>query len=245
MSQDTQLAWGCPHKVREYLLVPAGTDRTPLKGTLAGPISILRGGRLLPPSGISGTTGTRWPGWSIQIGSGEVGWSTWTPRAAQIEVHYVADPSTCPRCQAEQIENDARTEGSEPIWVSGPDLVFQQVAKWSVTEAGSAPLYPWYGTRIHDLIGSRSYEYAQTQVEAEIRGAATGFQRLQQAQARYQGLESGERFLGIRSLSLSGETQTIQADIELLTSSGGVRRSIQYAGGRARLRAGKLPAGPS
>lgn len=246
MSQDAQLAWACPHAVRELMRVPAGSDLTKLQGVVAGPVQIRIGLVPIPPEGRGGSSGSNWPGWACPVGSSQVNWSHWTPRAGQVEIRYVADPAWCPRCQGGLVENDARSYHNAVAFVTGPDLVFQQVAKWSVTHAGSAPLYPWYGTRIHELIGARSIEGATLQVEEEIRASAAGFSKLQSAQARYQGLAQGERFLGIRSLVVTPdeEAQQIGADISLAVSGGGIRRTIQYAGGGARLRFGKLPAAP-
>lgn len=248
MSRDAQIAWSCPHLVRERGRVKSGSGTFPIKGEVAGPVEVRVGDVVVPPGGRAGGAGAGWPGWAAEVGATVVTWRVWAPRSETVEVRYVSFPSVCPRCAGGLVENDARLHDRAVAWVTGPDLVFQQVAKWSVTERGSAPAYWWYGTIISSLIGSRGgATTAASVVEDEIRGVADGFRRLQAAQQRYQGLAVGERLLGLASVvaTPNEEKQIVSAAIALRVDNGPTFTGrIQYAGGGARLLSGRLPANP-
>lgn len=247
MSRDAQIAWSCPHLVRERTRVRSGTGSVPIKGEVAGPVEVRVGDGVVPPGGRTGGPGSGWPGWAAEVGSNAVSWRGWAPRSETVEVRYVSFPSVCPRCAGGLVENDARLHDRSVAWVTGQDLVFQQVAKWSVTDRGSAPAYPWYGTIISSLVGSRGGATAAASVvESEIRGVADGFRRLQAAQQRYQGLAPGERLVGLASVVATPveQQQLVDTAIVLRVDGGTAAGRIKYAGGGARPRAGSLPASP-
>ena len=233
--------------MRERTRVRSGTGTVTLRGEVAGPVEVRVGGVVVSQEGRAGGSGTGWPGWAAEVGSTEVSWRGWAPRNETVEVRYVSYPSVCPRCAGSLVENDARLQDRAVAWVTGPDLVFQQVAKWSVTNRGSAPAYPWYGTIISSLIGARGGATAAASVvEDEIRGVADGFRRLQASQQRYQGLALGERLVALASVVATPNetTQSVDTAISLRVDGDTTGGRIQYAGGGARPLRGKLPANP-
>ena len=140
-----------------------------------------------------------------------------------LQVSYPFEPSTCPRCKSTRIENDfAYDVNGLAITVANEDLLIQGVLKSILTDLGSNPYHPWYGSKIRSRIGLKAIGSAASLVKEDIALALANFQDLQTKQARYQTITPEERLSSIVSLtvnSINGSPSAFQVDMVLKNAS--------------------------
>ncbi len=113
-------------------------------------------------------------------------------------VTYTVPPDQCLRCRGTEVENDYRfdTQG-EAITVTDENLLYQSCLKVILTELGSNIYYPWYGSNLADLIGSKAIGGTASGIRQSVMNALTRFQNLQNAQAKFQRITAKERLFSV------------------------------------------------
>jgi len=120
------------------------------------------------------------------------------------KVTYTAHPERCPRCLGTYVENDARFDTSgEMVVLENEDLLHQICLKAILTERGSNPFHPRYGSRVMSRIGSKIGGAAAAQVREDVLSVLQQVQTLQQSQSKYQTVRNRERLYSIDNVSVS------------------------------------------
>ena len=119
-------------------------------------------------------------------------------------VTYPVAPDLCLRCLATGVENDYRfdTQGAA-MMVSDENLLYQSVLKVILTEIRSNIYYPWYGSTLSNLIGSKVVGGTTAGIRQSVSQALTMFQNLQMAQAKYQRITAKERLFAVDAISVN------------------------------------------
>lgn len=141
-----------------------------------------------------------------------------------IKVTYSAPVQRCLRCQATFVENDYRfDESGSSILIQNEDLLYQAVLKILLTDMGSNPFHPWYGTSIRQRIGSKSLMGVTSVLSEDVRQALSRYQALQTEQAKYQVVSFKERLYGILGVDVKRHAQdptTFLIDVTVQNASG-------------------------
>jgi phage baseplate assembly protein W len=120
-----------------------------------------------------------------------------------IKVTYAAMPERCPRCQATYVENDYRfNAGGSVVTIENEDLLYQACLKALLTERGSNPYHPGYGSRLLSRIGSKQVRSTAAAVREDVINALTRVQSLQSGQRKFQQVKDRERLYRINSVSV-------------------------------------------
>lgn len=125
-----------------------------------------------------------------------------------IKVTYSAPVQRCLRCQATFIENDFRFDQSgSSILIQNEDLLYQAALKILLTDRGSNPFHPWYGTSIRERIGTKALMGVSSVLSEDVRQALSRMQALQTEQAKYQRVTFKERLYGILGVNVKRHQQ--------------------------------------
>jgi hypothetical protein len=117
------------------------------------------------------------------------------------KVTYTVPVNRCLRCQATHIENDIRfAPDGNPILVDNEDLLYQAALKVLLTDRGSNPFHPWYGTTIRERIGSKALGNVAASISDDVRRALENFVSVQKDQAEYQVVTPRERLYRLLSV---------------------------------------------
>jgi hypothetical protein len=81
--------------------------------------------------------------------------------------------------------------------VENEDLLNQAALKILLTDRGSNPYHPWYGTDIRARIGSKAISGVATLINEDVRKALVRFQKMQEEQSRFQNVSYKERLYAI------------------------------------------------
>lgn len=146
------------------------------------------------------------------------------------EMSYFTRQQNCRRCSGLGIENDIRHDVStgEPKFVTGIDLLAQEVDKIVFTIKGSNIFYSWYGTSIIDLIGEkilRGGAVLEAQLISEISNTLERFRSVKNQQATLQPVGDQEYFSRVRSIQVQQDEfdpTTFQIQIEIQNRAGEV-----------------------
>lgn len=119
-------------------------------------------------------------------------------------VTYSVAPDMCLRCLTTGVENDYRfdAQGATKM-VADENLLYQSVLKVILTEIRSNIYYPWYGSTLGDLIGSKVVGGTEAGIRQSVSKALTMFQNLQTAQAKYQRISAKERLFAVDNIAVS------------------------------------------
>lgn len=124
-----------------------------------------------------------------------------------IELSYFTRRADCRRCQSIGVENDLRHDArGEPVFVTGLDLLVQEVEKIVLTIRGSNVFYTWYGTSISDLIGSKIIkggQFIEAKLVGEISAALAKYKNVKDQQALHQPVGEAEALLRIQNISVT------------------------------------------
>ena len=121
-----------------------------------------------------------------------------------LKVTYVTVGNQCPRCQGTLIENDYQfTSLGSLITISNEDLLYQACMKAILTQRGSNPYHPTYGTTILQQIGRKVTSYAANLVKEDIARSLKGVSGLQARQAKYQNVGMRERLYKVNTVAVS------------------------------------------
>lgn len=120
---------------------------------------------------------------------------------ADFKLTYATRREQCPRCQSTFVENDWRFDPQgDPVFIENEDLLYQAALKILLTERGSNPYHPRYGSRLLNRIGTKIVGATATLLSEDVRSALSRMQDLQTQQARYQKVAIRERLYSILSV---------------------------------------------
>lgn len=141
-----------------------------------------------------------------------------------IKASYAVPGARCLRCRGTFVENDYRFgQDGEPIMITNEDLLVQAAQKLVLTEQGSNPFHPWYGTLIHEKIGLKAIGATSATIHEEVSKALDRFQQLQQKQGRVQTVAAKERLFTLVSINTNQDPQDptfANVDIVVTNASG-------------------------
>ena len=113
-------------------------------------------------------------------------------------VTYTVNPLLCLRCRGTEVENDYRFDAqSNPLMVTGNNLLYQSCSKIILTAIRSNIYYPWYGTNLQQAIGTKALSGSALALQQTVRTALTSLQNLQAAQAQFQRVSATERLYAV------------------------------------------------
>jgi hypothetical protein len=119
------------------------------------------------------------------------------------KVTYTAPPSRCVRCRGTYIENDWRFNRlGEPLFIENDDLLYQAALKILLTERGSNPFHPQYGSLLVTRIGSKAVGAVAVLLNEDVRTAIARMQFLQKGQAKYQRVSLRERLYSVLAVDV-------------------------------------------
>ena len=125
-----------------------------------------------------------------------------------IKVTYSVPVQRCLRCQATFVENDFRFDsGGNMIFIRNEDLLYQAALKILLTDRGSNPFYPWYGTTIRERIGTKALSGVSSVLAEDVRKALAQMQATQNEQAKYQQVTFKERLYSVLSVDVRPHQQ--------------------------------------
>ncbi len=141
-----------------------------------------------------------------------------------IKVTYSVPVQRCLRCRATFIENDMRFDaGGNMIFITNENLLYQAALKILLTDKGSNPFFPWYGTTIRERIGSKALTGVASVLSEDVRKALTQMQGLQGEQAKYQQVSFRERLYAVLGVNVKRHAQdltTFLIEVSVQNASG-------------------------
>jgi hypothetical protein len=139
------------------------------------------------------------------------------------KVTYTAPVERCRRCRATYVENDARFDTSgQVILIENENLLNQAALKIILTDRGSNPYHPWYGTTIRSRIGSKALSSVATVINEDVRAALANLQSIQLEQSKYQDVSFKERLyaiLSVQTLQSSEDPTVFLVDVVVQNAS--------------------------
>jgi hypothetical protein len=119
-------------------------------------------------------------------------------------VTYPVAQDLCLRCLTTGVENDYRfdTQGAA-MMVADENLLYQSVLKVILTEIRSNIYYPWYGSTLSNLIGSKVLGGTQAGIRQSVTTALTMFQNLQSSLSKYQRITPKERLFAVDGIGVT------------------------------------------
>lgn len=144
-----------------------------------------------------------YPGWSLYLRPDSI--TNRFPRFNKpiksnpvFKVSYSAPVQRCLRCRASFVENDFRYDaGGHMLLIQNEDLLYQAALKILLTDRGSNPFFPTYGTTIRNRIGSKALAGVASVLNEDVRRALAQVQAYQAEQAKYQKVTFKERLHAI------------------------------------------------
>ena len=125
-----------------------------------------------------------------------------------LKVTYAVPVQRCLRCQAGYVENDLRFDANgNMILIQNEDLLYQAALKVLLTDKGSNPFFPWYGTTIRQRIGSKMLSGVASVLSEDVRKALAQMQALQTQQAKYQQVTYKERLYSVLKVDVKRHVQ--------------------------------------
>lgn len=170
-----------------------------------------------------------YPGWDLYLREDTI--SNRFPRFRKavrmnpvIKVTYSVPVQRCLRCQGTFVENDFRFDaGGNMILIRNEDLLYQAALKILLTDKGSNPFYPWYGTTIRDRIGTKALSGVASVLAEDVRRALAQMQATQTEQSKYQQVTFKERLYAVLNVGVRRHDQdptTFLVDVTVQNASG-------------------------
>lgn len=146
---------------------------------------------------IDSTVISRYPKFSFPVKTNPV-----------FKVTYTVPPQQCLRCRGSYVENDYRFDPQgQAILIKDENLLYQAALKIILTDRGSNPYNPWYGTQLRSRIGSKALAGVSAVISEDIRQALARFQALQESQAKYQKVSYKERLYSVLAVNVRPHNQ--------------------------------------
>lgn len=122
-------------------------------------------------------------------------------------VTYPVAPNLCLRCLTTEVENDYRFDAQgAALVVRDENLLYQSVLKYLLTEIKSNIYFPWYGSTLTTLIGTKVLGGTAAGIRQSVSNALTTFKALQDAQAKYQRITAKERLFAVDNIAVAQST---------------------------------------
>ena len=166
-------------------------------------------------------TGTAWrasgrrlyPGWVLQVRPDTIT-NRYPVFREQVRtnptfsVSYTVPPERCLRCGATYIENDYRyDQAGQMLLIQDEALLYQAALKILLTDRGSNPFFPWYGSQIRSRIGSKALGGVASLLNEDVRRALARYQTLQESQSKYQTVTFKERLYAVLNVHVVPHAQ--------------------------------------
>lgn len=154
-----------------------------------------------------------YPGWQVYtppnlLTSRYPIFSNVIPSDPVFKVTYTVPGNRCLRCGATYVENDVRFDSAgQSVLIENENLLYQAALKMLLTNRGSNPYHPWYGTDIQSRIGSKALSGTAALLTEDVRKALVRLQALQTEQAKYQQVTFKERLYAVDSVQVQQHAQ--------------------------------------
>lgn len=124
------------------------------------------------------------------------------------KVTYTAVSNRCLRCGAALIENDFMfDQAGQVVTIDNENLLYQAALKILLTDKGSNPYYPYYGTDLRARIGTKALSGVAALINEDVRRALLNLQSLQGEQSKYQRVSFQERLYQILGVQVRPHAQ--------------------------------------
>ncbi len=141
-----------------------------------------------------------------------------------LKVSYTVPVQRCLRCRASFVENDYRfTASGRSIFITDEDLLYQASLKLLLTDRGSNPYHPWYGTNIRSRVGQKAIGAVASLISEDVRRALARMQELQKEQAQFQQVTFRERLYNVLQVHVRPHVEdptTFLIDVVVQNASG-------------------------
>ena len=215
----------------------------------------------------SGAQGSMiYPPWELYTPVGQI--TSRYPRFVQplsgnpiLTVSYATSQQRCLRCRGTGVENDYRftaeasvaspTTPSLPagsiFMIQNEDLLYQAALKIVLTQRGSNPFHPSYGSTVLSRVGSKSLAATAAAINQDVRRALAILQQTQQSQARVQTVTAREQLYAVTSVNTTPDEYdptVYYVDVTVQNASTSpINLTIVYATSGVTSRNGKLVLG--
>ena len=120
-----------------------------------------------------------------------------------LKVTYVAPATRCPRCRGTYVENDYRFDlVGDPLVVRNDNLLYQMCLKALLTEKGSNPYHPTYGSSIMTRLGKKRGSAVALLMKDDISAALNAVKLTQTTQMKYQAVTGAERLVQVMGVDV-------------------------------------------
>lgn len=119
-------------------------------------------------------------------------------------VTYPVSPYHCLRCLTTEVENDYRFDAQgNTLMVQDENLLYQSCLKIILTELKSNIYYPWYGSTLPSLIGTKVVGGTAAGIRQSVNNALATFKNLQNTQSKYQRITAKERLFSVDNVDVT------------------------------------------
>lgn len=219
-------------KDRIYVRTELGSEYSTVEVVNPSPFADLVG---LPRKRARGATTV--PGWSLVVDPSNpfsvpyrnvVFDSTLQQSNPYLEISYVTTVDNCRRCNGTGYEFDWRYDKKGNTGAVREDaLLLQEFLKLFLTDIGSNPFHPWYGTSLQDRIGTKivSGQATQAAIAADISEAFRRWQSIKRAQEDKIGQpvsdnEFPQRLLGVNVVQDDKNPTVVYVSVRIQKRSG-------------------------
>lgn len=132
-------------------------------------------------------------------------------------VSYSVPAVSCPKCRGlRTLADHTYSKLGKVVTVANEDKLLQEFKKGLTTELGSNPFHEWVGTRIYQLIGTKTTSFAviKSKIVQEISMYIEKYTDIQIQQANYQYVDDRETFGKVLAIEVTPE---IDVDISYWT----------------------------
>lgn len=121
-----------------------------------------------------------------------------------VELSYYCYPNVCPKCSGFDLQFDYEYSNiGRPLQVINESKLVQDMEKIVLTIKGSSIYYPWYGTLLVSMIGSKQPAHVvKIRFQREVAEALDNLKSLQEKQESYQVLTDREFLYQIQGVSV-------------------------------------------
>lgn len=239
MSFDLKLARKCDHRLFRQIRFFEDDLRTVKLGTLLGSTSNFQ----VRLNGNEAAADSSEQGWSlvkdetsVDPGQRKVVFSK-KRRAVDdwVELSYYTHPQTCPKCGGFDLQFDYEYSNiGRPYRVVNEEKLVQDMEKILLTIQGSSIYYPWYGTLMVSLIGTKQPRRSlKLRLQKEIAQALDRLKSLQEQQETFQVVSDREFLFQVEGVSVvdTEDPTLFRVFVRARTQAGGeaeVKRPLSF-----------------
>lgn len=131
-----------------------------------------------------------------------------------LKVFPIVDGTPRLKADVEMLLNANKTFASGPVFVSGQDRAAQDVVRGVLTQIGTNPLTPRFGTNLDSFLNAPRVNDVASQISAEIRFVLAYLAKFNA------GEDDAERIETLVSLAATEQTGTIDLKMTVRTAAG-------------------------